>query len=488
VPGPRTIDDAYITFRYARNILAGVGFVYNPGQQVLGTTTPLYTLCLTVLALFTGGAAAPFPVLAMLFNALLDGSTAVLLVLIGRRLGARGAGAGAGLAWAVAPWTVTFAIGGMETSLYVFLLVGSWAAYLPRRYTLPALAAALAFLTRPDALALVLPLVLDRLLCDQKRRGVKLSRVEVFAFLLPLGMWFAFAAWYFRALLPHSIAAKAAAYNLPWHSALVRFMQHYATPFMGHTLFGNDYIKLGIVLFPAMALAASLHLFREDKSSWPFLLFPWGYAAAFALANPLVFRWYLTPPLPFYFLCVLTGAEVILTEILKALKALRFRFPVLGLVVVVLPLVPLLHNWDLHPDHGLDNPAPEMAWYKLEILYTEVAQQLAPQFQGQDVLLAAGDVGALGYYTNAPILDTVGLMSPQAAQYYPLPESLYREYSYAIPPQLILDYQPDYLVTLEIYIRSGLAVDARFLEQYELLGKIPTDIYGSDGMLVYHLK
>ncbi len=40
IPGPRTIDDSYITFRYARNILAGEGFVFNPGEPVLGTTTP----------------------------------------------------------------------------------------------------------------------------------------------------------------------------------------------------------------------------------------------------------------------------------------------------------------------------------------------------------------------------------------------------------------------------------------------------------------
>lgn len=39
IPGARIIDDAFITFRSARNILAGNGFVYNPGEQVLGTTT-----------------------------------------------------------------------------------------------------------------------------------------------------------------------------------------------------------------------------------------------------------------------------------------------------------------------------------------------------------------------------------------------------------------------------------------------------------------
>ena len=40
------IDDAYITFRYAENIAAGHGFVYNQGEHVLGSTTPLFCLLL----------------------------------------------------------------------------------------------------------------------------------------------------------------------------------------------------------------------------------------------------------------------------------------------------------------------------------------------------------------------------------------------------------------------------------------------------------
>jgi hypothetical protein len=47
---PNTVDDAYITFRYARNIASGVGFVYNAGERVLGTTTPAYTLLLAALS------------------------------------------------------------------------------------------------------------------------------------------------------------------------------------------------------------------------------------------------------------------------------------------------------------------------------------------------------------------------------------------------------------------------------------------------------
>ncbi|TET83600.1 MAG: hypothetical protein E3J37_05110, partial [Anaerolineales bacterium] len=75
LPGPRTIDDAYITFRYAQNLLAGNGLVYNPGEAVLGTTTPIYALLMAGLGLFTGGSQAPFPTLALLVNALADGLT-----------------------------------------------------------------------------------------------------------------------------------------------------------------------------------------------------------------------------------------------------------------------------------------------------------------------------------------------------------------------------------------------------------------------------
>jgi hypothetical protein len=99
-------------------------------------------------------------------------------------------------------------------------------------------------------------------------------------------------------------------------------------------------------------------------------------------------------------------------------------------------------------------------------------------------VIAAGDVGALGYFSNARILDTVGLMSPEASAYYPLDPALY-VINYAVPPQLILDKQPDYVVLLEVYGRSGLLADPHFLSAYQLVQAIPTDIYDSEGMLVW---
>jgi arabinofuranosyltransferase len=47
-----TLDDAYISFRYARNLARGMGLVYNPGEYVKGYSNTLYTLLMVVPELF----------------------------------------------------------------------------------------------------------------------------------------------------------------------------------------------------------------------------------------------------------------------------------------------------------------------------------------------------------------------------------------------------------------------------------------------------
>src|SRR5215831_17336610 len=70
-----TIEDAYITLRYADNLAAGRGFVYNPGEHVLGTTTPLFTLLLALAAGLHLNAA----LIGKALNILADGGTCYLL-------------------------------------------------------------------------------------------------------------------------------------------------------------------------------------------------------------------------------------------------------------------------------------------------------------------------------------------------------------------------------------------------------------------------
>jgi hypothetical protein len=115
-----------------------------------------------------------------------------------------------------------------------------------------------------------------------------------------------------------------------------------------------------------------------------------------------------------------------------------------------------------------------------------VGTWLKPRLQAGDTV-AAGDIGVLGFETNAPILDLVGLVSPAASAYYPLPASAY-VINFAISSDLIADSHPQYVVFLESYGRHTLLEDPRFQADYQLLETFPTDLYSSQAMLAYRLK
>ncbi len=491
VPGPRTVDDAYITFRYARNLAEGEGFVYNPDEHVLGTTTPLYTFLLAGLSLATGW--RDYPTLAMVTNALAGAAAVVLLYLLGHRLsGQRTVGAAAALLWALAPFSVTFAIGGMETDLTIALILAAFLSHLARQPLWTTLCAALAFLARPDTLIATAPLFLD--LWFVRRRPPWREAALGLALLAP---WFLYATLTFGSPLPASIAAKSITYLLPPTAALIRLLQHYATPFFEAKLLPPLGVVLVLAIYVGLSTLGGWTAFRRDHRTWPIALYPLAYGAVFAAANPLLFRWYLSPPLPIYFMLILTGVWTISRDAgkLAADKLIVGKLTIgeLGidkliidkLIIALFTLAALgltLNAWTLHPDHGPDRPAPEMAWFRLELLYARAADIVQAQAEEGDTL-CAGDIGVLGYRTGMRVLDTVGLVTPAVSDFYPTAPDIY-VINYAIPADLVLALDPDYIVILEVYGRRDLLPNPDFQAHYQLLERLETDIYGSDGMLI----
>ena len=486
LPGERTIDDAFITFRYSRNLLAGHGFVYNPGERVQGTTTPVYTLLMAAEKWLLPGAG--FPALARATNTLSDALSVVVLALLCKQvLQAPWLGIALATIYSVMPMSVTFCLGGMETSLYILLLLLALASYATGRLTASAVFCAIATLTRPDALLVVVP-IYAHTLWHKKRIPWR----EGIIFCMILAPWAIFATLYFGSPLANSVVAKTAAYRLGDYSALVRLIQHYATPFFEHEVFGAGWVAVGSILYLVLSLLGGLAMIRRESRLLPLAVYPWFYMLAFSVSNPLIFRWYMAPILPMYVLCILFGARKIGTDIVAALED---RWPTVrrvaqgtGLILVAAVLAMLLNSWTMHPDHGPDQPAPQMAWFKLEQLYRQATSDLrANQPVTPETTIAAGDIGVVGFVSEARILDTLGLVSPQSTAYYPLPDEAYAM-AYAVSTDLILDEQPDYLVLLEVYVRNTLQRSPAFAEQYELYKKWPTDIYGSDGMLVFRRR
>lgn len=476
IPGPRTIDDAYITFRYARNLLDGHGLVFNSGEAVLGTTTPLYALLLSALGLPFGGPEAPFPVLALLVSAAADAVTALILIRLGRRLGSTAAGVATALIWAIHPWSVTFAIGGMETSLFIALLSATFYLHLTGQPILAAGTGGLALITRPDALIFLLPIFIDRMLVTlrNEENTRRIGWQEAAAFGVPVGLWLAFSTLAFDSPIPQSVFAKAVAYELPPGAGLVRLLQHYATPFSWNEIVGTVWIAIGLIIYPTLFVLGALFAVRTTSRAWPLFVYPWLYLLAYSIANPLIFRWYLVPPLPLYMLGIFLGGA-------RLSRDLKHWFPLA--LLTLLGLIGSLSAWTLRPDHGPTRPAPEMAFIQLELLYEQAAEQLSEVIQPGEVL-AAADIGTLGYHSPGEIFDLLGLISPKASTYYPLPESAYA-INYAVPSELVADVRPEFIVILEVYGRNTLLKDDQFRLDYELLSELRTEIYGSDGLLIF---
>ncbi|MFN8457595.1 MAG: hypothetical protein U0401_23550 [Anaerolineae bacterium] len=109
------LDDAMITFRVAENLAFGRGLVYNLGERIQVTTTPLYTLILVPGTWLFGSA----PHSALVLNLLLSALIPILAYDLGQRWSGRITGIGGAVLLTLAPLLIiAFS---MESYLYVAL-------------------------------------------------------------------------------------------------------------------------------------------------------------------------------------------------------------------------------------------------------------------------------------------------------------------------------------------------------------------------------
>jgi hypothetical protein len=463
--GPRPIDDAFITFRYARNLAEGLGLVYNPGEWVLGTTTPLWAL---LLALGYRLGLHDLPVLASSLSAICDATTAALLVLLAARLGwPIPSAVWFGLAWAINPVSIAFAMGGMETSLFVLVSLSALALAASGRLALAGLVAGISCLVRPEGI-LVGAVVLGWGWLE-RRRELPIALAGVVAPLATgaVGLWVAYGS-----PVPGSIAAKQIAYQTSGPAdALLALVLHAGLPGWSTYLLGVLPAAGGLLLavFGLVSLAV---LARRGvgggATAWqPFaafgaLLFLF-YTVA-GLRGVRLFPWYLVPLQPLYLLAVAAG--------LRSSGARASAW-----------LPALLVLWQLPAIDWRQPLLPSGYTLERERVLLAVGRELADTLPATAVV-AAPEIGALGYASNLRILDTVGLVSPVARAYYPLPkEQLVVDN--AVPPRLIDDANPDAVVTFDAFAQRSLLGDPSFERDYRLERTIPVQVWQSSALLVF---
>jgi len=197
------VDDAYITLRYASNLVTHGDFVYNAEEAVFGITTPLWGLLTGLLTLVAGSLVDVALIVANI--ALWSWAAWLASDLVSERFRFTFLAL-----FLFAPCFVDNQLLGMETSLFVLLMIGSMQNALQGRATASAAFFGLLAITRPEA-CLLSPFLFAALAshCGAREALRKLLRPAALACLLLPGIaWATFALTTYGGLIPQSMLAK----------------------------------------------------------------------------------------------------------------------------------------------------------------------------------------------------------------------------------------------------------------------------------------
>ncbi|MHC4661580.1 MAG: hypothetical protein ACYS8W_07815 [Planctomycetota bacterium] len=440
---PFTMDDSFITFRYARNLAAGHGPVFNPGGPPTEGYTSFLWVIVTAIPHLLGLGAAAFAKAAGVLATL--GTAAAVYILALRLAGALENG-GRHLLASVAvlfflaqPYPAIHAISGMETALFTFLLCVLFLC-LDRVYTDPsgknavllASACLLAGLTRPEGNLLAIAGSLAVLFLiprgDRKRLGIRLLLIYV----LPGAIYFIWRWAYYGSLLP-----------LPFYIKMFP-----RTPALGWYVTKN-FVWFHLYRSGLFMLCALILLRRRVLPSLSgvilFLIF-------YTLPSHVMgdFSRFLIPAAPL--IAALSAAGIASFFILLRRFVRRIekwsRTAIAALTILISALIACslsfniaLFDFRFHVSNNRTKMIKHCRYYSaaLERAHIALGKKLA-LYRARDKtpLLALGDAGAVPYYSNWRTLDTWSLNDPVLAKS--------KEYD----TEYVLSKNPDVLVLVSV--------------------------------------
>jgi hypothetical protein len=396
-------EDAMIVLRYARNILEGQGFVFNPGERVLGVTTPLQTL-LSVVFVACGGDAAPAwqNVAGLLFLVV----EAFLVLLILHELGYRALALPAALL-TLGNFQLSYLYLGMESHLFAAaILLCSWLELRGVSSRTLGFCLGLAFLVRYDA-ALLAGLIGVGHWVRERRLPLRLLGF----FLIPVLPWLAFAFFYFGSILPGPLGAKEG--FVAFGPYLDRVHQIYHVVFEQICALFSRIDRLNfwvgrtwpLLLVGAAALAAFRHPRFRALAPYPFL----HVVIYAAIGSDPGFTWHFYWLNPFFFVLF----AVLLSEFCSSawsFLATRFaplRRPwhlvTLGLLVAG-SLVPITRHLVAQATFRF-----ELDPHSAQLV--EIGRYLRATYPPETSLLQ-GAIGFLGWESGLRLVDWAGLVTP----------------------------------------------------------------------------
>lgn len=433
-----SFDDAFITYRYAKNLLEGRGFVYNPGERHLGTTSPLYALLLAFFGLFY----PDIPFWGSLLSLLALGGVAAFTYLLFSRRVNYWAGV-VSIPLVLLNQTLLNTIGN-ESLLLILLLVSQYYFYTTRRLKTFAVLAGLGVLTRGEGI--LLPASIFLFECARWRKEGKTDIVPWLIIIAVAAPWFLFSESYFGYFLPATLRVKMLAGHNPRYAFEDSFFDGLVTNFFTRNVDRNFWSNYSFNTFSQIVLAITF-LFGLLKS-WldrifvPLTLSIAAYFIAYSLLNVGLFHWYLAPIAYALSLC-LTYAIYSLSGIAQAAPDIR-RFPPGNLsepdghspraatewiprlrMVALTSLIVVLFTY--HPI--------KFSEFRREI-YAKTGSWIRAN-TSPDAVIGLDEMGIVGYYADRKVIDLWGLACPEMGS-----EATQYDLGY-----LVRTFRPEYIIS-----------------------------------------
>ena len=381
-------DDPFITYRYAWNLIHGLGFVYNPGERVLSTTTPFFTLLLAGIGIIWSN----LPRIATLAGCISAGMSGLIFWDLARQWKQDIAG------WVglllIPNFPILTSTISSETPLYIALVLGTLDSYVRRRYKLTAVTAAVLILVRPDGA--LLPLLIAAHFLVNKKRGIPWSAVGIF--ILINAIWCGFAWYYFGSPFPMTLLTKQQQGLMSISQQFAPGLITIAAPYAQHWYY---------VVEAILALVGFIWLVIHRHSATMLVLWTMLYFLAYSLLGVARYFWYYAPLVPGFIVMVGAGFRFIY-EWGKQTNWLRLSNLQIerGLTIflAILWIFQGIHTYNF-------SQTPDLRYNQ----YWSIGEWLNKNSQVSD-RIGTLEVGIIGYFADRPIVDFAGLIQPEVAK------------------------------------------------------------------------
>ncbi len=391
-------DDPFITYRYARNIAEGLGFVYNTGERVLGVTNPLYTFLMVVVYKL----GFDLPQISTVISMASWTGVSILTYLIFLGWGQRAVGMIASLLLMTQP-TFLFGIG-LESNFSLLLVLIGFYGYYNEKYYLSSFFLSLAVLNRPDSI--LVPFILLVHYLWQKRNFPLGPFLLILVLLLP---WFLFSKLYFGSFTPNTLSAKIAQGKIgTWFFGLGNFFPAFIHN-QGLPFISIVYNRILLILF-LLGLIYCFLYFRK-----PLLIFFWSllYFISYSfLQIPGSYLWYYIPVI--FGMVILAAYGIYWTpQIISywfignhsntlTIRKYFNNSGILMLLVITLifhyQILSLVYDWNIRQTRFP--------------VYQSIVKELKSVGTPANTV-ACTEIGIIGYYSNFRMIDPCGLVTPE---------------------------------------------------------------------------